>query len=125
MFLHLFLAATALVQDTPTERLAAHDVIRKMGDLEKSLDVPSLVTKLLRAMFCALKGATLKPRRAYQRARAVTRKLFPAPLVVPQTMTARAEPLDSMKVLMSVLIASTRWRWVSSPRVLGPCTWVT
>src|SRR5580658_7808268 len=46
MFLHLLLAATALAQDTPTERLAAHDVIRKMGDLEKSLDVPSLVTKL-------------------------------------------------------------------------------
>ena len=46
MFLHLLLAATALVQDTPTERQAAHDVIRKMGDLEKSLEVPSLVAKL-------------------------------------------------------------------------------
>ena len=45
MFLHLLLA-TALVQDTPTERDAAHDVIRKMGDLEKSLDVPSLVARL-------------------------------------------------------------------------------
>ena len=45
MFLHLLLAAT-LAQDTPTEREAAHDVIRKMGELEKSLDVPSLVTKL-------------------------------------------------------------------------------
>lgn len=45
MFLHLFLAAT-LAQDTPTEREAAHDVIRKMGELEKSLDVTSLVTKL-------------------------------------------------------------------------------
>ena len=43
MFLHLLLAATALAQDTPTERQAAHDVIRKMGELEKSLDVPSLV----------------------------------------------------------------------------------
>src|ERR1035438_3178494 len=45
MFWHLFLAA-ALVQDTPTEREAAHDVIRKMGELERSLDVPSLVAKL-------------------------------------------------------------------------------
>ena len=42
---HLLLAL-ALMQDTPTERQAAHDVIRKMGDLEKSLDVPSLVAKL-------------------------------------------------------------------------------
>src|ERR1700689_5403837 len=46
MIWHLLLAATTLVQDTPTEREAAHDVIRKMGDLEKSLDVPSLVAKL-------------------------------------------------------------------------------
>ncbi len=46
MFWHLLLATTALVQDTPTEREAARDVIRKMGELEKSLDVPSLVTKL-------------------------------------------------------------------------------
>jgi amidohydrolase len=45
MFSHLLLAAT-LVQDTPTEREAARDVLRKMGDLEKSLDVPSLVAKL-------------------------------------------------------------------------------
>ena len=45
MFLHLLLAAT-LMQDTPTEREAARDVMRKMGDLEKSLDVPSLVAKL-------------------------------------------------------------------------------
>jgi amidohydrolase len=44
-FLHLLLAAT-LVQDTPTEREAARDVLRKMGELEKSLDVPSLVAKL-------------------------------------------------------------------------------
>src|ERR1700692_4766377 len=48
MFTHLLLAAT-LVQDTPTEREAAHDVIRKMGELEKSLDVPSLVTRLTAA----------------------------------------------------------------------------
>ena len=46
MFWNLLLAATALVQDTPTESEAAHDVIRKMGDLEKSLDVPSMVAKL-------------------------------------------------------------------------------
>src|SRR5580704_14090078 len=46
MFWNLLLSATALVQDTPTERDAAHDVIRKMGELEKSLDVPSLVAKL-------------------------------------------------------------------------------
>jgi amidohydrolase len=46
MIWHLLFAATALVQDTPTEREAAHDVLRKMGELEKSLDVPSLVTKL-------------------------------------------------------------------------------
>src|SRR5271167_955188 len=45
MFWHLLLAAT-LVQDTPTEREAAHDVIRKMDDLEKSLDVPSLIAKM-------------------------------------------------------------------------------
>ena len=43
---HLLILATALAQDTPTEREAAHDVVRKMGDLEKSLDVPSLVAKL-------------------------------------------------------------------------------
>src|SRR5580704_11179211 len=46
MILQVLLAAT-LVQDTPTEREAAHDVIHKMGDLEKSLDVPALVTKLM------------------------------------------------------------------------------
>ena len=45
MILQVLLAAT-LVQDTPTDAEAAHDVIRKMGELEKSLDVPSLVAKL-------------------------------------------------------------------------------
>src|SRR5487761_2254037 len=45
MFSHLLLALT-LAQDTPTEREAARDVIRKMGELEKSLDVPSLVSKM-------------------------------------------------------------------------------
>ena len=33
MILQLLLATT-LVQDTPTERGAAHDVIRKMGELK-------------------------------------------------------------------------------------------
>ena len=42
----LLLAAPALAQDTPTEREAAREVIKKMADLEKSLDVPALVTRL-------------------------------------------------------------------------------
>jgi amidohydrolase len=46
MIWHLLLAATTLAQDTPTEREAAHDVIRKMGQLETSLDVPALVAKM-------------------------------------------------------------------------------
>jgi amidohydrolase len=46
IILPLLLAATALLQDTPTEREAARDVIRKMGELEKSLDVPALVAKM-------------------------------------------------------------------------------
>jgi hypothetical protein len=40
------LPAVALAQDTPTERLAAADVLAKMAALERSLDVPALVTKL-------------------------------------------------------------------------------
>jgi len=35
-----------LAQETPTEREAAREVIRKMTALEQSLDVPALVTKL-------------------------------------------------------------------------------
>ena len=35
-----FAAAPALAQDTPTEREAAREVLKKMADLEKSLDVP-------------------------------------------------------------------------------------
>lgn len=45
----LFAAATAAVaraQETPTEREAARDVLRKMSALETSLDVPGLVAKL-------------------------------------------------------------------------------
>ena len=41
------LAAAALfAQDTPTEREAARDVIKKMDTLEKSLDVPGMVNRL-------------------------------------------------------------------------------
>ncbi|MDR3702368.1 MAG: peptidase dimerization domain-containing protein [Candidatus Sulfopaludibacter sp.] len=41
------LGVTALLgQDTPTEREAARDVIHKMDTLEKSLDVPAMVTNL-------------------------------------------------------------------------------
>ena len=41
-------------------------------------------------MFCALKGATRSPCRAYQRHNAVTSQLLPAPLLVPSTMMQRA-----------------------------------
>src|SRR5579872_4102409 len=40
------LPALALAQDTPTERDAARDVLKKMDALEKSLDVPGLVARL-------------------------------------------------------------------------------
>ena len=43
------LAAALLGQETPTEREAAREVLRKMGDLEKSLDVPGWVSKLTAA----------------------------------------------------------------------------
>src|SRR5262249_33939775 len=36
----------AVAQDTPTERDAARDVLRKMAALEQSLDVPGIVAKL-------------------------------------------------------------------------------
>lgn len=39
-------AASLAAQETPTERDAARDVLRKMSALEQSLDVPGLVTKL-------------------------------------------------------------------------------
>src|SRR5262245_38907406 len=40
------LAASAAAQETPTEREAARDVLKKMAELESSLDVPGLVSRL-------------------------------------------------------------------------------
>src|SRR3954451_9708485 len=37
---------SALAQDTPTEKEAARDVLKKMSALEQSLDVPGMVTRL-------------------------------------------------------------------------------
>ena len=52
-------------------------------------------TRALLLMFCALKGATRSPWRAYQRHSAVVSQLLPAPLVVPSTITQRAgRPVD-------------------------------
>src|SRR5215468_6343760 len=48
----LLLTAAALAQDTPTEKEAAKDVVRKMADLEKSLNVPGWVSR-----FAAPNGA--------------------------------------------------------------------
>jgi len=42
----LLLPAAARAQDTPTERDAARDVLKKMAALEQSLDVPGLVSRL-------------------------------------------------------------------------------
>ena len=42
-------ACAAMAQDTPTEREAARDVLKKMDSLEKSLDVPGWVTRLTAA----------------------------------------------------------------------------
>src|SRR5450755_218825 len=42
-------AAPLLAQETPTEREAAKDVLRKMAALEQSLDVPGWVTRLTAA----------------------------------------------------------------------------
>ena len=39
-------AVSVAAQETPTEREAAREVLKKMGDLEASLDVPGLVAKL-------------------------------------------------------------------------------
>jgi len=44
--LALGLPAAALAQDTPTEKEAARDVLKKMSALEQSLDVPGMVAKL-------------------------------------------------------------------------------
>src|SRR5215475_5510647 len=40
-----FLAAAALAQETPTERDAARDVLKKMDTLERSLDVAGWVER--------------------------------------------------------------------------------
>jgi len=42
----LFAATTLAAQETPTEKEAAREVLKKMTDLQASLDVPGLVTKL-------------------------------------------------------------------------------
>jgi amidohydrolase len=42
----LSFAAPAFAQDTDTEKAAARDVLRKMNDLEQSLDIPGMVAKL-------------------------------------------------------------------------------
>ncbi len=42
----LLVACPLLAQETPTEREAARDVVRRMNALEQSLDVPALVTRV-------------------------------------------------------------------------------
>ena len=44
--LSLLLPAALLAQETPTEREAARDVVRKLDSLERSLNLPALVAKL-------------------------------------------------------------------------------
>lgn len=46
VLLLLGIPLTARGQDTPTERAAASDVVKKMGVLHQSLDVPALVSRL-------------------------------------------------------------------------------
>src|SRR5262249_5386985 len=46
LILTVAVSAPAFAQDTPTEKDAARDVLKKMDALERSLDVPGLVTKL-------------------------------------------------------------------------------
>ena len=43
-------SARLVAQDTPTEREAAREVLKKMAALEQSLDVPGIVTSVLGAM---------------------------------------------------------------------------
>jgi amidohydrolase len=45
----LAVSTSALAQETPTEREAARDVLKKMAALEQSLDVPGWVTRLTAA----------------------------------------------------------------------------
>src|SRR4249919_2040662 len=40
------LSSCAFAQDTPTEREAARDVLRKMAELERSIDIPTLVERI-------------------------------------------------------------------------------
>src|SRR5262245_30524775 len=42
----LAFSTSVLAQDTPTEKEAARDVLKKMAALEQSLDVPGIVAKL-------------------------------------------------------------------------------
>ena len=42
----LFVCLPAVAQETPTEREAARDVLKKMAALEESLDVPRLVARM-------------------------------------------------------------------------------
>ena len=44
--LTLAVSVSAFAQDTPTEKEAAREVLKKMSALEQSLDVPALVTRL-------------------------------------------------------------------------------
>src|SRR5215467_1102401 len=45
--LFVVLAASLFAQETPTEREAARDVVRKMGELETSIDAKTIVEKLM------------------------------------------------------------------------------
>jgi len=45
LFVLALAAAAAFAQDTPTEKEAAKDVLRKLGDLEKSLNVPGWISR--------------------------------------------------------------------------------
>ena len=49
LVLFALLPAAARAQDTPTERDAARDVLKKMSALEQALDVPGLVSRLTAA----------------------------------------------------------------------------
>ncbi len=46
VFLALTLTAPLFAQDTPTEKEAARDVLKKMAALEQSLDIPGIVARL-------------------------------------------------------------------------------
>ena len=46
LFFFMLAPVSLFAQDTPTEREAARDVLKKMTALEQSLDVPALVTRL-------------------------------------------------------------------------------